>query len=83
MGASFAAVYYLISTTVESAFQIVEKLQSGNAVLDMEAISELVAKQSIGAENHLINIASAVFVICWLIGIVDSYRAGWLQDKEP
>ncbi len=75
---SFSALYFLISTMVESALQITEKIQAG----DVTAITELVTKQSTGAEAQQLNIATSVLIISWLIGIVDAYRVGRRQDKE-
>jgi hypothetical protein len=82
MGASFAAIYYLMSKVVENALQIAEKIQSGEVQPDAVTISELLSQQSNGSESQLQNIATAVFVICWLIGIIDSYRLGRVRDKN-
>lgn len=79
---SLAGMYYVISKTVEQALQITEKIQSGEVQVDIAAITDLVAKQSSGAEAHFIDIATAVVTICWLIGIFDSYRVGKLLDKN-
>jgi TM2 domain-containing membrane protein YozV len=81
-GASFAAIYYLITKTVERAFEISEKLQSGDVQLDVQAITDLVSQQSSTADVKLMNIATTAFIICWLIGIIDSYRIGCVQDKK-
>lgn len=80
-GISFAAISFVISGVVERALQISEKIQNGNVQLDVEAITELVSKQSTGTEVQLLNIATAAFVICWVIGIVDSYRAGCARSS--
>ncbi|MDD3814100.1 MAG: hypothetical protein PHZ02_05590 [Desulfocapsaceae bacterium] len=82
VGASSAGIYYLTSKTVERALQIVDKVQSGDVPLDVTTISELVSKQSTGTEAQLLNIATTVICICWIIGIVDSYRIGRGQDKN-
>ena len=79
-GTAFMALYFVISTAVERALQIVDKIQRGEIQPDVAVITELVAKQPIGAEAQLTNIAMAVLIIAWLIGIVDSYRVGRLQD---
>jgi TM2 domain-containing membrane protein YozV len=81
-GASLLGIYYLISKTVESALQIVEKIQSGEVQPDVTAITQLVTKQSTGAESQLLNIATATIIICWIIGIIDSYRIGRLRDAN-
>ena len=44
--ATFAGSYYLISQAVERALQITAKIQSGDAQLDIAAITDLVTKQS-------------------------------------
>ena len=82
IGTSFAAMYYLISKTIEKALQISEKLQSGDVPLDVEAITELVSKQSTGTEAQLMNIATAAVLICWVIGIVGSYRVSRVPGKN-
>ena len=80
-GAAFASLYLVISNTVERALQISEKIQHGEVQLDVAAITELLTKQPTGTEPQLLNIASTVFIISWLIGIVDSYRVGHVQGK--
>jgi hypothetical protein len=82
LGASLAAIYYLISQAVEQSLQIVEQIQSGSVQPDLAAITELISKQPAGSEAYLIDIATAVFIICWLIGIIDSYRAGRIRDID-
>jgi len=79
-GTAFIALYFVITAAVERALQIVDKIQSGEIQPDVEVITELVAKQPIGTEAQLTTIAMAVLIIAWLIGIVDSYRIGRLQD---
>lgn len=82
VGVSLAGIYYSISKTVERSLQIVEKIQSGDVPLDVMAITELVSKQPTGTEAQLLDIATTVILICWLIGIIDSYRVGRGQDKQ-
>ncbi len=82
MSLSFAGLYYLISNAVERALQISEELQSGDVPLDVTAITELVSKRTTGTEVQLINLATAAVLICWIAGIVDSYRVGRARDRE-
>jgi hypothetical protein len=81
-GTSFAAIYYLVSKAVERALEISEKIQSGEVELDVEAITEMVSQQSRGADAQLLNIATTVLIICWIVGIIDSYRAGRSREKN-
>jgi hypothetical protein len=79
---SLTALYYLISKATENALRIVENIQSGNVPLDVTTITELVEKQSTGTESQLLNIATVTILLCWVIGIIDSYRVGLVQDKN-
>ena len=81
-GVSFAAIYYLISNAVEKAFKIIEKVQHGDVQPDINEIAKLVSQQSTGADIQLMNIAATALFICWLIGIIDSYRVGYVLDKK-
>ena len=81
--ATIASLYFLISGVVERALQITDKIQRGEVQLDVAAITELISVQPTGSEIQIINIASAVLMLAWLIGIVDSYRIGRIQDKVP
>ena len=81
-GTAFAGLYFLITKTVARAVQIAEKIQSGEVQLDSATITELVSNQTTGTEAQLLSIATAVLIVSWLIGIVDSYRVGRAQDKD-
>jgi len=80
-GTALASLYLLISETVDQVLQITDKIQHGEVPLNVAAITALVSKQT-GNETQLINIASTVLIILWLIGIADSYRIGRRQDKS-
>lgn len=80
-GVSLTGIYYLVSTTVDRAWQIAEKIQSDTVQLDATTVTELVSQQSAGADSQLVNIATLAVIICWGIGIIDAYRAGRVQDK--
>jgi len=81
-GIAFAGIYYATSKTLESAMQIVEQIQSGDIQPDVTTITQLAADQSTGADAWLLNMATLAFVICWLIGIIDSYRVGRVRDRN-
>lgn len=81
VGTSSFAVYYLFSKSLEKALQIVEKIESGEVLPDVTAITELLSKQATGNEAQLLDFASYTIIICWLVGIVDSYRVAYLRDK--
>ena len=81
MGAYLIGIYYLVTTTVERAWEIAEKIQSGAVQLDATTVAELVSQQSAGTDSQIVNIAALAIIICWIIGIIDSYRVGRVRDK--
>jgi len=81
VGVSLVGIYYLVTNIVERAWEIAEKIQSGAVQLDTTTITELVSQQSAGTDSQLVNIATLAIIICWGIGIIDSYRVGRARDK--
>jgi len=71
-----------MTKTLERTLQIVDEIQSGAAPLDSAEVSALLLEQRTGAEAQLLNAATAVLIIAWLISIADSYRIGRVQDED-
>jgi hypothetical protein len=78
---ALTGIIAIMVTSVQRAIAIVEKIQNGDVPLEMQALSELVSKSSSRPEGLLVNIASLVVLLCWIIGIVDSYRIGQKQKQ--
>jgi len=75
-----SAVYFIVSVIMTTAFEVAEKIQSGDVPLDATAITDLVSQQMGGVEQPT-NVAVIVFVIMWFIGVIDSYRLGRADEK--
>ena len=82
IGTTFSALYLIISEVIERAQQIADKIISGEVQFDIVVITDLISRQSTGTEAQLLNIAGVVLLVIWLVSIVDSYRIGYLQDKD-
>jgi hypothetical protein len=80
-GVSILCIWALLSTALEKAQEISLKIESGEIPLDITRITDEVSKQVASGGTQLTDIATYLLLICWLVGIVDSYRVGWLQDK--
>ncbi len=79
---SLAAIGYSLVKSVEISLSILGEIQSGAVPLDVAAITGLLAKQTTPSQLLFLNIATFVVAICWLAGIVDSYRLGRGMDKD-
>jgi hypothetical protein len=67
-------LYFLLSNAMDIANEISAKILSGEIPLDVASISAAVTAGISGSTSQQMTIATWVLVICWLIGIVDSYR---------
>lgn len=74
-GIAAAASWYIGAIVMDTASAIAEKIQSGTVTPDVATITRLVAEQSSGTEQAT-NFARIVWLACWVIGVVGSYRAG-------
>lgn len=79
---SLIALSILITKAVEKALTISKQILNGEVKADIETIMQLVSNQAAGADAPLINSATFVLVIAWLIGILDAYRTGRQQEKN-
>lgn len=78
---ALTALYFLISSAVEKALQITDKILSGEVPPEMSVIADLISKQSMGDDAQLIQYATAALIVTWVIGIVDAYRAGRVHQN--
>ena len=80
-GISCVSLWILLSIALEKAQEISYKIQSGEIPLDPDRIIAEVSNLAASSGTQQADIATYILVICWLVGIVDAYRVGWLQDK--
>lgn len=74
------ATYFIVSSAVQTALEVVEKIQGGSIPLEVGTITELVSQQS-RADEHSTNNASIALLTFWVIGILDSLRVGRIVEK--
>ena len=74
------ATYFIVSSAVQTALEVVESIQGGSIPLEVGTITELVSQQSRVSEDST-NIAMIALFIFWVIGILDSFRVGHMLEK--
>ena len=80
-GIAIVCLYFLLTAVVDIAQRLSVKIQSGEVPFDVTKISELVSQQLAGSDGQLVNIPALLLMICWAVGIIDSFRIGWSQGK--
>ena len=81
IAASGASLWVPLRAAVESALQLAGKIETGIVPPDIAVIMDLVTKEAAAVCTPALNSATAVMAVCWLIGVVDSYRVGRAKDK--
>ena len=76
---SIICIYALFSSTMDIAQDISIKIQSGQIPLDMANLNELVLKELNTRDTESLNTSSFILGICWLVGVIDSFRIGRKQ----
>lgn len=78
---SIACMTILLSIALEKAQQISDKILSGEIPLDLTRITEEVINHATTGGTQWADISTYLLLVCWLVGIVDSYRLGRLKDR--
>jgi len=71
----------IVTVVIQRALTIVDRINSGDIPVETGAIAEMVSNSTNGADSLIENISVIVLGVCWLIGIIDSYRLGIAQEK--
>jgi hypothetical protein len=82
MLATLFAMSAIVMVTTRRALAVIDSMNSGEIPVDTAAISELVSNSISSTDNSIANISMIVFIACWLIGIIDSYRLGKTHENQ-
>jgi VIT1/CCC1 family predicted Fe2+/Mn2+ transporter len=74
------AMYFIASTAVQTALDVVKKIEVGEVTLESTAITDLIAQES-HRTGQATNIVTIVLGVIWVVGIVDAYRQGRALDR--
>lgn len=80
MLSSIVAVSLLVKRMVSSALSAFESVHSGE-IIESASIAEMVMITANSTVGFTEKAAGVFLVVCWLVGIIDSYRIGTAQEK--
>jgi hypothetical protein len=81
MLSALAALSVIVTNAIKQALAIVDRINNGEIPLEPGAIAELASISASGVEGSIMEIAALVVGAVWIVGIVDSYRLGIIQEK--
>jgi hypothetical protein len=76
LAVTLLALVFVVRYAVQQATLIADKIIAGEIPLDAQVIAQRVSAIVDNPDSSAVNAAAWVIVACWLIGIVDAYRAG-------
>lgn len=76
------AFYILVTSSIEKAVAISDKIITGEVALDANAISRMISESATGSEASLANAATTALVAAWLLAIVDAYLFGRERESK-
>ena len=82
MSLSLVAFSYLVNVAWQRASAIMDRVYSGDIPLETGSIAAAAADSNAGANSLAENFCLLILVVCWLIGIIDSYRLGAAADNK-
>jgi len=75
------AVSLVVRAAIKRALIVVDRINSGEIPIETRAITEAIANSTSGTESLTVKISVIILGVCWLIGIIDSYRLGKAQEN--
>jgi hypothetical protein len=81
MLSALVALSVVVTKAIKQALAIVDRINSGDILVEAGAITELASIPISGTDASILNIASLVIGAVWIIAVVDSYRLGIIQEK--
>lgn len=77
---SIVCLYILVSNALEIAQDISTKIETGVIPLDVGKVEDALVEEQ-GSKAGALNTATYLLEICWLVGVIDSFRIGRIQQK--
>ena len=78
---AFIGLYLLLSNLLARVQDIIAQIERGEIALDIAAITELVQQQTATATDSL-SPAVMIFVIAWLVSVIEAYRVAKKCDRQ-
>lgn len=80
--AALAALSVIVTVATRLALATVDRIERGEISADMTSLTDL-ATGSVGdSSSTIVNMAMIVLLVCWVAGIIDSYRVGRAMDNS-
>lgn len=77
-----ASLSVIVAETVQQALAILEQIELQGDAIDMTAISNAAALESVQSGDVMLNFLVWFLIVCWVAGTIDAYRIGKRKDMQ-
>jgi len=74
------SLYSVTTSVIDTAVSLAADIQNGGMAIDSGAVGQVVA-QGTAQAGQSTQVPLTVLTLCWVIGVVDSYRVGRSQER--
>lgn len=81
MVAALVTTSVIVADVLRRAQTVVDRISGGDIPVDSDALTAMISGSTDETHSLAVTISLTVLFVCWLIGIIDSYRVGIAQEK--
>lgn len=78
---SMISILFVVNHILSQAMSIVDQIERGEMPMDPAVISNLISAGSGGNEFMMLNTAQWIFIVLWILSIIDAYQLGEISDQ--
>ncbi len=78
---ALTSLVFLVYYVLTKAFSIADQISQSEIPLDAQAISSIIYSENGATEVFMLNVATWIFIACWIISMIDSYRLGSVTSR--
>lgn len=79
---ALTATSVIVAVVVRQALAIIDQISLDDLPIDAESVVAMASNTTSDSASVIVNLSAIVLGLCWLFGIIDSYKLGAKQDQS-
>ncbi|NOX68078.1 MAG: hypothetical protein GXP15_02740 [Gammaproteobacteria bacterium] len=72
----------IVTIVVRQALAIIDQISLGDNPVDVGSVVTMASNSTSDSASVIVNLSAIVLGLCWLFGIIDSYKLGVKQEQS-
>ena len=72
----------IVHSATQQAYAVLDQLQAAGGALDLTTISDAATQATRNIDNSVVHLTLIALMLVWVVGMVDAYRMGRLNDRK-